>query len=91
MVKLERQKLKKLLGWAYNKKTRSISVTFLCKDFLGVVRLIGKIARLAEKADHHPNLHLTRYRRLKVVLSTHSEGKVTAKDLALAGKINKLR
>ena len=74
-------------GWTYNKKSRSIGATFKCKDFMAAVRLIGKIARLAEKMDHHPDLHLTRYRRLRVVLTTHSRGGVTSKDLALAAKI----
>jgi 4a-hydroxytetrahydrobiopterin dehydratase len=38
---------------------------------------------LAEKADHHPDLDV-RWRKVRVKLSTHSEGGITDKDLALA-------
>ncbi len=82
-----RRALKKLPGWSYHKKSHSIRTQIECKNFMGAVRLIGKIARLAEKMDHHPDLYLTRYRRLKVVLTTHSAGGVTEKDLSMAGKI----
>lgn len=59
--------------------------------FGAAVALIGKIAMLAEEADHHPDLHLTGYRRLEVVLTTHDAGgKVTDKDYSLAAKIEAL-
>jgi 4a-hydroxytetrahydrobiopterin dehydratase len=81
------QRLKRLPGWAYKGKARALQTEIRCKDFMAAVRLIGKIARLAEKADHHPDLHLTRYRRLRVVLSTHEKGAVTEKDFRLAAQI----
>lgn len=59
--------------------------------FNAAVALIGKIAILAQEADHHPDLHLTGYRRLEVVLSTHDSGDVvTDKDYQLAAKIEAL-
>ena len=82
--------LKNLPHWRYLAKTKSIATTHKAKNFLDVVRLIRKIAVLAEKADHHPDLHLTRYRHLRIVLSTHSLGQVSFKDIHLASKIEKL-
>lgn len=59
--------------------------------FSEAVKLVDEIAALAEKADHHPDLHLTGYRNLEVVLSTHDAGgTVTEKDRALAALIEKL-
>ena len=55
-------------------------------SFMDVIDLVGRIARLAEAADHHPDLDI-RYRRLRVTLSTHDAGGITDKDLALAGAI----
>ena len=69
---------------------KSLQRTVRCKDFMSAVRLIGRIARLAERVGHHPDLHLTGYRRLRIALTTHSAGKVTAKDLSMASKISKL-
>ena len=41
----------------------------------------------AEAANHHPDLDI-RYRRLRVALSTHSEGGITDQDFALAAQID---
>lgn len=84
-------KLKKITGWKYGVGNKSLRLEFKCKDFISAVRLITRIARLAEKMDHHPDLHLTGYRKLKVVLRTHSAGRVTAKDLLMAAFINKIK
>ena len=81
-----RSRLKALPGWIYDRRKRAIYTDIHCKDFAAAIRLIGKIAKLAEKMNHHPDLHLTRYRRLKIVLTTHSEDGVTGRDLTLAAR-----
>ena len=55
-----------------------------------VVDLINKIKDIAEDQMHHPDLHLTGYKNLKVVLYTHALGGVTENDLIVAAKINEL-
>ncbi len=55
---------------------------------MAAVKMIQMIARLAEKEDHHPDLHLTRYKMLKVVLTTRDAGGVTMKDIKLAKAIS---
>ena len=74
-------------GWKYDKRKKSIHRTIVCKNFMAAIRLINKISKMAEKMNHHPDLHLTHYKQLKIVLTTHSEGKVTGKDIKLARKI----
>lgn len=76
-------------GWSDDGK--ELRRTYVLSGFAEAVALIGRIAALAEAADHHPDLHLTGYRRLEVVLTTHDAGdKVTEKDRALAAKIEAL-
>lgn len=41
------------------------------------------LARIADRHDHHPDITLT-YPSVTVLLSTHSEGGITEKDLAMA-------
>ncbi len=60
------------------------------KDFVSVVALVNKIAGEAEKMNHHPDILIHSWNRLRLTLSTHSEGGITQKDFDLAGKINKL-
>lgn len=56
-------------------------------DFREAVAFVVRVAFEAEAVDHHPDLDI-RYDKVGVVLSTHSEGGVTAKDLALAKAIS---
>lgn len=67
-----------------------IRKTVTCKGFLDAVGLIQKIAPIAEAEDHHPDLHLTGYKRLTIELSTHAIGGLTENDFILAAKINEL-
>ena len=47
------------------------------------IAFVVRLAFRAEKADHHPDIDV-RYNRVRVALITHSDGGITAKDLALA-------
>lgn len=62
---------------------------YVVGDFREAVALVVRIAFEAEAANHHPDLDV-RYNRLRVGLSTHSEGGVTEKDLDLARTVESL-
>lgn len=81
--------LKDLNGWELV-EGKLIRKTVKCKDFLEAVSLIQKIAPIAEAEDHHPDLHLTGYRRLTIELSTHAIGGLSENDFILAAKIDQL-
>jgi 4a-hydroxytetrahydrobiopterin dehydratase len=79
--------LKGLKGW--ERKGNEIVRVFKNKDFVESVGFVNKVAILAEKADHHPDI-LIRYRNVTLTLSTHSQGGLTGKDFKLAGEIDAL-
>lgn len=81
-----REGLARLPGWA--RDGDSIRREYELASFRSVIDAVGRIADAAEAANHHPDLDI-RYRRLLVVLSTHSEGGITGKDLALAAEIDR--
>jgi len=54
------------------------------------VDYINALAVLAEAETHHPDVHLTSYRDVRVVLSTHAVGGLTLPDFILAAKIDAL-
>jgi len=60
------------------------------KDFGAALERLNAIARLAEEADHHPDLLLHSWNKLQVRLSTHSAGGITAADIKLARSIDGL-
>ena len=75
-------------GWELSEDGKAIRRTIKCKDFLDAVSLIQKIAPVAEAEDHHPDLHVTNYRRLMIELSTHAIGGLSENDFILAAKLN---
>jgi 4a-hydroxytetrahydrobiopterin dehydratase len=56
-------------------------------SFLNAIAFVNAVAERAEAADHHPDLDI-RYNRVRVALSTHSAGGITAKDLDLAREVD---
>ena len=80
-----REALVGLPEWA--REGDEIVRTFELSSFLAVIAFVGRIAALAEAADHHPDLDI-RYRRLRVALTTHDSGGLTAHDIDLAGRID---
>lgn len=75
-------------GWQMAADGKSIEREFSTKNFTAAVDLINKIAVIAEGEDHHPDVHLTGYRKLKIILRTHALGGLTENDFIVAAKIN---
>jgi len=57
---------------------------------MGVVRFLNRVARLAEAMNHHPDITIN-YNKIRLSLTTHDEGGLTAKDFNLARKINAMK
>ncbi|MGC9668815.1 4a-hydroxytetrahydrobiopterin dehydratase [Planosporangium sp. 12N6] len=74
-------------GWTGD--TGAISRTVTAPSFAAAIRLVVEVAEAAEDADHHPDIDI-RWRSVTFTLSTHSAGGVTAKDTALARRIDEL-
>ncbi len=83
-------RLGEIPGWALEIDGKSIWRQFTLKNFVMAVDMINKIKDIAEDEMHHPDLHLTGYKKLKVVLNTHALGGITENDLIVAAKINQL-
>jgi 4a-hydroxytetrahydrobiopterin dehydratase len=58
-------------------------------DFADALAFVNAVGRLAEEADHHPDIDI-RWDTVTLRLSTHSEGGITKADLALAQAIDEL-
>jgi 4a-hydroxytetrahydrobiopterin dehydratase len=71
-------------------KDSTIYREYVMKDFLAAVSLVNKIAKVAEEENHHPDVHITGYRKLRVELSTHAVKGLTENDFILAAKIDEL-
>ncbi len=63
--------------------------TFEFENFVKAIEFVNKIVPLAEEMNHHPDIEIN-YNKVKIKLTTHSEGKVTAKDVELGNKIDSI-
>ena len=63
-----------------------------CKlaDFAAAIAFVNRVAELAEAANHHPDILLHGWNRVRLELSTHSAGGLTDADFALALQIDLL-
>ena len=78
------QRLDELGDW--EREGNEIHKVFEFEDFAAAIRFVNDVAGLAERYDHHPDMDI-RYNRVKLALSTHSEGGLTPRDFDVAGEI----
>jgi 4a-hydroxytetrahydrobiopterin dehydratase len=72
-------------GWSGD--LTAIKRTVELESFPQAIETVDRVAAVAEAMDHHPDIDI-RWRTLTFVISTHSEGGVTRKDIDLAELID---
>jgi len=60
-----------------------IEKNYTFKDFNAAFGFMGRVALMAERANHHPEFH-NRYRQVTIRWATHSVRGITALDLEMA-------
>ena len=80
-------RLKSLKGWKHD--GAFIVKTFEFPTFMKGIAFIRRVASVAEKEGHHPDIHV-RYTAITLSVQTHSEGGVTEWDFELATSIEKM-
>ncbi len=61
-----------------------------CKDFKAAMAWVNQVADAAEEADHHPDILVHGWNKVRLTLTTHSEGGLTDKDVEMARTIDGL-
>ena len=74
-------------GWT--RTGNAITKTFAFDKFLDGIAWVGKVAQIAERLDHHPDLDI-RYTKVVATLATHSAGGLTKLDFELAKEMDSL-
>jgi len=76
--------LKSLPGWSH--EGGAIVKTYKFGKFADGIAFVQRIAVEADRVDHHPDIDI-RYTKIRVALSTHDAGGITASDAKLASII----
>jgi 4a-hydroxytetrahydrobiopterin dehydratase len=81
--------LSELPHWSWDGNRAGIARSFKFADFGEAFAFMTRVAMLSEKADHHPEWSNV-WNRVDILLTTHSAGGLTAKDITLAKSIDAL-
>jgi 4a-hydroxytetrahydrobiopterin dehydratase len=73
----------------WKKAGAAITRTYQFKNFPAAIRFVNAVARLAEKACHHPDIDI-RWNKVALTLTTHDQGGLTKKDFGLAKQFDRI-
>lgn len=59
-------------------------------DFVRALAFVDRVGNAAEQANHHPDILLHGWNKVRLTLSTHSQGGLTQADFDLARRIDEL-
>jgi 4a-hydroxytetrahydrobiopterin dehydratase len=78
--------LESLDGWS--RDGDYLTKDFKFRAFMSGIRFVDAVAKIAEKQEHHPDIHVV-WTTVTLKITTHDEGGLTKWDLALAKEIEK--
>jgi 4a-hydroxytetrahydrobiopterin dehydratase len=78
----------RLLGLEWRREGDTIVRDLELADFVSAIELVERVARIAEDANHHPDILVHGWNKVRLTLSTHSEGGLTEADFVLAERID---
>lgn len=67
-----------------------IEKKFKFKNFKEALNFVNQVGEIAEKMNHHPNIYLYGWNKVKLTLTTFATGGLSGNDYLEAVKINKL-
>lgn len=59
-------------------------------DFAAAMAFVNRVAEAAEAANHHPDILVHGWNRVRLTLTTHSAGRLTDNDRRMAERIDGL-
>jgi|BEDMetMinimDraft_2_1075160.scaffolds.fasta_scaffold00047_13 Pterin-4a-carbinolamine dehydratase len=91
MVKLNEEdiarRLRELSGWKY--ENGFLVKNFKFRRFMQGIKFVNSVADLAEKIEHHPDIHI-RWTNVRLEIQSHDEGGVTDRDFKLVKRIEEM-
>jgi 4a-hydroxytetrahydrobiopterin dehydratase len=76
--------------WELSSDGKRISRAWVVKDFPAGMEFFARVGEVAEEEGHHPDLHLTDYRNVRVELTTHAIDALSENDFIVAAKIDQI-
>jgi 4a-hydroxytetrahydrobiopterin dehydratase len=91
MSRLSDEQIEQLLrSTEWSRDGQAIVREYELADFARAIGFVNSVAELAEEANHHPDILVHGWNKVRLELSTHSQGGLTNADFALAERIDGL-
>ncbi|GBD34183.1 Putative pterin-4-alpha-carbinolamine dehydratase [bacterium HR34] len=81
--------LKQLKGWDLV-DYKKISKNLQFQDFKESMEFVNKVADVSERENHHPDILIYQWNKVKIEIYTHAIGGLSENDFILAAKIDKV-
>ena len=75
---------------AWERSDGELTREWAFEDFAGALAFVNRVGALAEERNHHPDVLLHGWNKVRLTLSTHSAGGLTDADDELAAAIDAL-
>jgi 4a-hydroxytetrahydrobiopterin dehydratase len=69
---------------------KKLEKVLVFKDFRQALDFVDKVGAIAERENHHPDISIFDYKKVRLVLFTHAIGGLSENDFILAAKIDDL-
>lgn len=80
----------RLEGSAWTRDGEEIVREVELTDFAAAIALVGRVAEVAERHNHHPDIFVHGWNKVKLSLSNHAAGGLTATDFELAARLDEV-
>jgi 4a-hydroxytetrahydrobiopterin dehydratase len=80
----------RIAGGDWRRDGQAIVREWTFADFAGAIAFVDRVAEAAEAANHHPDILVHGWNKVRLELSTHSQGGLTEADFELAARIDLL-
>ena len=75
---------------SWSQRPDALEHDFEFEDFAAAMKFVNAVADAAEEANHHPDILIHGWNKVRIALSTHSEGGLTDNDFEMARRIDAL-
>jgi len=80
----------RLKGSPWRREGEEIVRDWRFEDFAQAIAFVNRVAALAEEANHHPDILVHGWNRVRLSLTNHSAGGLTGADFATAQRLDEL-
>jgi 4a-hydroxytetrahydrobiopterin dehydratase len=80
----------KLDGLDWKREGEHIVRDWKFNDFAEAIAFVNRVAEAAEEANHHPDILVHGWNKVRLSLTNHSAGGLTAADFEVAAKLDEL-